>query len=81
MQKKFSDIWKRSRWFQDNYDIVDPKAIGTGGFAEVYLVKEKSDNQEYALKVQVTDVFEDHKESIQEVHTILKLEHHQNIIK
>jgi hypothetical protein len=44
-------------------------------------VKEKSDNQEYALKVQVTDVFEDHKESIQEVHTILKLEHHQNIIK
>jgi serine/threonine protein kinase len=73
-------IWKNSTWLKENYDILDPNPIGIGGFAEIYLVREKIDKQEYALKVQVTHTPEEHKLALQEVQTTLKLDH-ANIIK
>jgi serine/threonine protein kinase len=80
MQNKLPDIWKKSTWLTENYDILDPKPIGKGGFAEVYLVREKIDKQEYALKVQVAENDEDYKQAVQEVNTTLKMDH-PNIIK
>ena len=81
MQQPIMAIWKNSVWLKENYEILQEEPIGKWSYAEVYLVKEKSDQKEYALRVQIMDDQNDQfKDAINEIHSMMKLDH-PNIIK
>ena len=76
MKPHLPDIWKKSVWLNENYKILNNQnPIGVGGIAEVYLVEELIDKKQYALKVQLSEEQDEFKEAINEIHTMLKLDH------
>ena len=62
-----------SKEFQRKYEVV--KKIGNGAFAEVYLVRDRATNQEYAAKVVDRTAVTSPKHLWGELHVLYRLDH------